>query len=176
MSRLTPSYRGLRPASKSASAAARGASVKTNTRCELLLRRELWRRGVRYRLHYSGLCGRPDIVFPRQRLVVFCDGDFWHGRDLDVRLARLAHGHNAAYWIAKVTRNVERDEEQTRILESSGWAVIRLWESDIVRRLSEAADRVIAAATVRAVTGTPLRSASQRDGRISSAPRMRVLP
>src|ERR1700682_2694340 len=106
--RTTPSFAGLHPASDSASTAARGASAKTNTRCELVLRRELWRRGVRYRLLHPGLLGRPDIVFPKRGLVIFCDGDFWHGRDLEARLAKLARGHNASYWIAKVRQNVER--------------------------------------------------------------------
>jgi len=140
--RTTPSFAGLRPASDSASMAARGASTKTNTRCELALRRELWRRGFRYRLHVSGLPGRPDIVFPRHRLVIFCDGDFWHGRDLGKRLAKLAKGHNASYWVAKVQRNVARDRENTSALETEGWVVVRLWETDVLRAPSESADRV----------------------------------
>src|SRR5215471_77051 len=107
--RVAPSFAGLQSASTQASAAARGASRKVNTRCELLLRRTLWRRGLRYRVHHSGLPGRPDIVFPKHSVVVFCDGDFWHGRDLDMRLTKLTHGHNAAYWVAKVEANVDRD-------------------------------------------------------------------
>lgn len=125
--------------------AARGASVKTNTRCELALRRELWRRGHRYRLHVPGLPGRPDIVFPRHRLVVFCDGDFWHGRDLEHRLAKLGRGHNSTYWVAKVRRNVERDRQQTRMLREAGWTVLRIWETDVLRRTLEIADEVVAA-------------------------------
>jgi DNA mismatch endonuclease, patch repair protein len=125
------------------SRAARGASAKTNTRCELVLRRELWRLGLRYRLHGAGLPGRPDILFPKQRVVVFCDGDFWHGRDLEARLAKLARGHNAPYWIAKVQRNVERDLHQTRALEAAGWIVLRFWESDLLHHTRDAADRVV---------------------------------
>ncbi|MCZ7617120.1 MAG: very short patch repair endonuclease [Myxococcota bacterium] len=140
--RTTPSFAGLHPASKSASAAARGASAKTNTRCELVLRRELWRRGFRYRLHVPGLPGRPDIVFPRHHLVVFCDGDFWHGRDLEGRLAKLAKGHNGSYWVAKVQRNVARDRDNDRALEADGWVVVRVWETDVVRAPGESADRV----------------------------------
>src|SRR5713101_665305 len=117
--RTTPSFERLRPASERASAAARGASTKTNTRCELVLRFELWRRGLRYRVHHPGLPGRPDIVFTKHRVAIFCDGDFWHGRDLDNRLAKLARGHNATYWLAKVQRNVERDLRQTGALEAS---------------------------------------------------------
>jgi DNA mismatch endonuclease (patch repair protein) len=59
----------------------------------MTLRRELWRRGLRYRLHHHGLPGRPDIVFPKQNVVVFCDGDFWHGRDLEARVTKLTRGH-----------------------------------------------------------------------------------
>jgi DNA mismatch endonuclease (patch repair protein) len=143
--RTTPSFDGFHPASERASAAARGASTKTNTRCEQALRRELWRRGLRYRLHHPGLPGRPDIVFARQRVVVFCDGDFWHGRDLTRRLAALAAGHNATYWLAKVQGNVERDRRQTGALEASGWTVLRFWETDILCRTGYVADQIIAA-------------------------------
>lgn len=140
--RSTPSFKGLAPASERSAAAARAASVKADTRCEVLLRRALWKRGLRYRLHHRGLPGCPDIVFPSTRLAVFCDGDFWHGRDLDARLARLAAGHNAAYWVSKIRRNVERDHSQTRALESAGWTVLRYWESDILRDASDIAGRV----------------------------------
>jgi DNA mismatch endonuclease, patch repair protein len=144
--RTTPSFEGLHPASERASAAARGASTKMNTHCEQVLCRELWRRGLRYRLHHPGLPGRPDIVFIKQRVVVFCDGDFWHGRDLNRRLAALAAGHNATYWLAKVQRNVERDRRQTEALEASGWIVLRFWETDILCRTGCVADQIIAAA------------------------------
>lgn len=143
------SFAKLQPASEHASAAARGASAKTNTRCELALRRELWRRGLRYRLHVPGLPGRPDIVFPRQRLVVFCDGDFWHGRDLERRLEKLARGHNAIYWTAKIQRNVERDRQDTSELEAAGWDVIRFWETDVLRNSAQAAEHIKVALTAK---------------------------
>lgn len=139
---LKPSFVGLNPASPSSSRAARGASRKKDTLCELSLRRELWSRGLRYRLSHTGLPGRPDIVFLRARVVVFCDGDFWHGRNLDARLAKLARGHNASYWIAKICRNVERDLQNTRALEAAGWVVLRFWETDLLRKTGEIADRV----------------------------------
>ncbi len=143
--RTTPSFAGLQAASESASTAARGASTKANTRCELALRRELWRRGLRYRLHVPGLPGRPDIVFPKRRLVIFCDGEFWHGRDLEHRLAKLSRGHNSTYWVAKVRRNVERDRQQTRMLQQAGWIVLRIWETDVLHRTMEIADKIVAA-------------------------------
>lgn len=145
--RPAPSFRGLRPSSERASSAARGASAKANTRCEKVLRRELWRRGVRYRLHLTGMPGRPDIVFPRQRIAIFCDGDFWHGRGLKARLAKLRLGHNAEYWSAKLLRNVQRDREVDAQLHAAGWIVVRLWETDILTAPADAADRVAAALT-----------------------------
>jgi len=140
--RSIPSFRGLQPASAAASTAARGASAKKNTRCELALRRELWRHGFRYRLHLPDLPGRPDIVFPRHRFVIFCDGDFWHGRDLEHRTAKLTRGHNAAYWTAKVKRNVERDRQNTLALSAAGWNVLRLRETEILRETTKVADRI----------------------------------
>jgi DNA mismatch endonuclease (patch repair protein) len=143
--RTTPSFGGLRPASAKAATAARGASRKTGTRCELVLRRELWRRGLRYRVNYPGLPGRPDIVFVKQRVAVFCDGDFWHGRDLESRLTKLSRGHNATYWVAKVQRNVERDHAVGSALDSAGWVVLRFWETDVLRDTCAVGDRIVEA-------------------------------
>jgi DNA mismatch endonuclease (patch repair protein) len=70
-------------------------------------------------------------VFHRLRVAIFVDGDFWHGRNLDQRIEKLAGGHNAPYWIAKIRTNVERDQKNTRALKLAGWKVLRLWETDI---------------------------------------------
>lgn len=130
-SRTSPSYQGRSPASSKASAAARGASRKRDTRPEILLRRELWRAGCRYLVDVAALPGRPDIVFRGPKLAVFCDGDFWHGRDWEARRRKLAAGSNAAYWVAKIARNIERDALNTALLRDRGWTVARVWESDI---------------------------------------------
>lgn len=111
---------------------ARGSSKKQNTRCEFLLRKALTALGLRYRIS-AALVGRPDIVFHSARVAVFCDGDYWHGRDLEQRLAKLKVGHNATYWVAKITSNVERDRRVTTALEGEGWLVLRFWETDIKR-------------------------------------------
>ena len=89
----TPRYVGLRPASAKASRIASASSRKRDTECEMALRRALWQRGLRYRLAVRDLPGRPDIVFARERVLVFCDGDFWHGRNLAARVRKLALGH-----------------------------------------------------------------------------------
>jgi DNA mismatch endonuclease (patch repair protein) len=82
-------------------------------------------------------------VFAGKKVVVFCDGDFWHGRDLERRLAKLDRGTNAHYWTAKIARNAERDREQTRALEDAGWLVLRYWETDVLRRPEAVADEVL---------------------------------
>jgi DNA mismatch endonuclease (patch repair protein) len=102
---------------------------------------------LRYRVAPSNLPGKPDVVFPGAKLAVFCDGDFWHGRNLDARLAKLASGHNAPYWVAKIQRNVERDRRHNATLNELGWCVLRLWETDILKAPTEAADKVRRALT-----------------------------
>jgi DNA mismatch endonuclease (patch repair protein) len=82
-------------------------------------------------------------VFARNRLVVFCDGDFWHGRDLEHRIAKLGRGHNSRYWVSKIQRNVLRDKENRRVLEAAGWIVLRVWETDILRSPGRTADRIV---------------------------------
>lgn len=136
------SYRGHAPASSNASKAARGSSKKRDNQCELLLRKELWRRGFRYRVDVKALPGRPDVVFHGARVAVFCDGDFWHGRNLAARLAKLAEGHNPGYWVEKIKTNVARDQRNERELRALGWTVVRLWETEILKDPSAAADAV----------------------------------
>lgn len=131
IARSTPSYKGHCSTSGHASAAARGASRKTDTRCEVKLRSALFRIGARFRKNVAALPGRPDIVFPRARLAVFCDGDFWHGKGWRTRRRRLAEGANAAYWIAKIEANKARDRRHTAALRAAGWTVLRFWESRI---------------------------------------------
>lgn len=124
-------YKGRQPASPQASATGRANSRKSDTRCERLLRQELWAAGYRYRKNVAALPGHPDVVFLRARLAVFVDGDFWHGRDWESRRQKLEGGSNPDYWVAKIQRNMERDRETTSRLEGLGWTVIRFWESEI---------------------------------------------
>jgi DNA mismatch endonuclease (patch repair protein) len=98
--------------------------------------------GLRYRKHVKELAGKPDVVFARPRVVVFCDGDFWHGRNWADLSGKLSQGTNASYWTAKIKTNMERDERNTALLEAAGWMVLRFWEGDIRRDVSSAALRV----------------------------------
>jgi len=140
----SPRFTGLRASSTRARAAARGASKKSGTRPERLLRQAIWRAGRRYRKNVAYLPGKPDVVFTRARLAVFCDGDFWHGNNWPERKRKLEGGHNAAYWIAKIERNVERDRENDARLAATGWRVLRFWESEIRADPARVAARVVA--------------------------------
>jgi DNA mismatch endonuclease, patch repair protein len=153
--RSNPSYEGFTPASEAASRAKR-ANRKKDTAHELILRSELWRLGLRYRKHVSGLPGNPDLVFSHARVVVFCDGDFWHGRNWDRLKAQLEKRHNAAYWVAKIARNRDRDRENTTLLERQGWLVLRLWETDIKKYPASAALEIRDVLTARIPSSSPL--------------------
>jgi DNA mismatch endonuclease (patch repair protein) len=137
----SPSFANLKPASE-ASARAKRHNRRTDTQHEKMLRRELWRMGLRYRKNVEGLPGKPDIVFVRARVAVFCDGDFWHGRNWKDQRAKLRRGTNAEYWLSKIESNMERDRLNNALLEADGWSVLRLWETDIKRDLLSAAELV----------------------------------
>lgn len=103
-----------------------------------MLRKALWREGLRYRINYKALPGKPDIVFTKARVVVFCDGDFWHGHNWALRgLGSFKEElkRYSPYWQEKLNRNVARDKENDLALEAQGWYVVRLWESDIKKDL-----------------------------------------
>lgn len=115
------------------------------TRPELALRRELWRRGLRYRKNDKRLPGKPDIVFSRARLAIFCDGDFWHGHNWAVRGYGSLEQELKRYsksWTDKILRNIRRDEMVNQTLRSQGWQVLRIWESDIKKDIKHCGDIV----------------------------------
>ena len=148
-SSFTPSFKGFRPSSEAASRAKR-ANRKKDTVHEILLRKAVWRMGLRFRKNVSGIPGNPDLVFRRARVVVFCDGDFWHGRNWNLLKVQLKRRHNAVYWLAKIRGNRERDAKNTALLEGRGWRVIRLWEGDVTRHPEGAALTVFQAVTAGA--------------------------
>jgi DNA mismatch endonuclease (patch repair protein) len=134
----SPSFVGLTPASEAASASKR-LNRSTDTKQEVLLRRALWQRGLRFRKNVTTLPGKPDIVFSRSRVAVFCDGDFWHGRNWRRLSSALQKRANASYWCEKIRSNMVRDRRTTRLLEEQHWQVIRLWEGDITKDPEKAA-------------------------------------
>ena len=109
-----------------------------NTEPELMLRKALWKENLRYRVNYKKLPGKPDIVFTKCHVVVFCDGDFWHGHNWAIRglssLEEELSGYSE-FWRSKILRNIERDVEINQTLKAQGWTVVRIWESDIRKNL-----------------------------------------
>lgn len=105
-----------------------------NTEPELMLRKALWKENLRYRVNYRKLPGKPDIVFTKYRVAVFCDGDYWHGHNWAIRGLSSLEEELAGYsefWRNKIVGNIERDTKNNRSLRDMGWTVVRLWESDI---------------------------------------------
>ncbi len=105
-----------------------------NTQPELAVRKQLWILGYRYLVHPPAIVGRPDIAFPRLRIAIFIDGDFWHGNPQEWKRRGLESLEDlfpsrTDWWAAKIRRNIERDREVNRQLRAAGWRVLRYWES-----------------------------------------------
>ena len=147
--RTTPSFAGLAASSDRSSRLGRTLSKKIGTRCEENLLAALHALGLHPERNGPRLVGNPDFRFLDERLVVFCDGDFWHGRRLSERLARLRKGHNANYWTKKITSNVDRDRRVVVGLKRLGWVAVRLWETDINRAPQQAAQKIWKAVLAR---------------------------
>ena len=109
-----------------------------DSQIELLLRQELWSRGLRYRKNVNRIYGKPDIVFIGKKLAVFCDSEFWHGYNWEER--KKDFKSHQEFWIPKIERNMERDAEVTAKLESEGWTVIRFWGNEIKKNTAQCAD------------------------------------
>lgn len=103
---------------------------------EVALRQALWAKGYRYRKNYSLLPGKPDIVFTKDKVAIFCDGEFFHGKDWETLKTTLKNSNNGDYWINKISRNRERDEEINKKLQFMGWTVIRFWGNDIKKNVA----------------------------------------
>jgi len=109
----------------------------SNTKIEVILRKALWHKGYRYRKNYKKLPGHPDIVLTKYKIAIFCDGEFFHGKDWEVLKPRLEKSNNSVFWINKISRNRERDDEVNKMLLAEGWIVIRFWGNDIKKKTNE---------------------------------------
>lgn len=113
----------------------------SNTKLEVLVRKGLHARGLRYRLGGAKLPGRPDIVLPKYRTVVFVHGCFWHGHDCPLyRLPKT----RPEFWQAKIDSNRSRDARVQRELRAAGWKVIEFWECEVRGQDQVAIDRTLA--------------------------------
>ena len=108
-----------------------------DTKIEIILSKALCKRGYRYRKHYKSIPRSPDIALTRYKIAIFCDGEFFHGKDWEVLRPRLEKSNNSEFWISKISRNRERDDEINKKLLYMGWTVIRFWGSDIKKDTDE---------------------------------------
>ena len=104
-----------------------------NTSIEVSLRKALWQSGIRYRKNCSDLPGAPDIVITKYQIAIFCDGEFWHGKDWEVKKPRIKSNRN--YWVEKIERNMSRDRHNEWVLNGMGWIVLRFWGTEIQKDL-----------------------------------------
>lgn len=107
------------------------------TSIELKLRRALWEKGYRYRKNYVELPGKPDIVLTKYKIAIFCDSEFFHGKDWEVLKPQLQKGKNADFWIEKISINQKRDDEINKRLQFLGWTVVRFWGKEILKNTDE---------------------------------------
>lgn len=108
-----------------------------DTSIEECLRKALWHKGYRYRKNHEKLPGKPDIVLPKYRIVVFCDSEFFHGKDWESLKDQLERGNNGDFWIAKISRNMQRDDEVDKRLSYLGWTVLHFWGKEILKNTEE---------------------------------------
>ena len=109
---------------------------------EVLLRKELWKRGLHYRKNVKTVLGHPDIAFIGKKVAVFCDSEFWHGYDWENKKNDI-HTRRE-FWIPKIEKNMARDKEVNEKLQSEGWIVLRFWGKDIKKNTQDCADKVAA--------------------------------
>ena len=108
-----------------------------NTKIEEILRKALWNKGYRYRKNFKDLPGKPDIVITKYKIAIFCDGEFFHGKDWEVLKQRLENSNNSEYWINKISKNMHHDDQVNKELMFMGWTVIRFWGNDIKKNTDE---------------------------------------
>lgn len=109
-----------------------------NSLPELLLRRALWAQHIRFRIHRKDLPGRPDLVIEKYKLVIFVDGDFWHGYNWHLHKPKT----NTAFWLPKIERNIQRDKQVNEQLNEMGFTVMRFWEHEIKQNLTACVNQV----------------------------------
>ncbi len=102
-----------------------------DTSIEICLRKALWNKGYRYRKNYKLLPGKPDIAITKYKIAVFCDSEFFHGKDWQSLVQNLSKADRSDYWINKIQKNIERDEWVNQEIQKMGWKVIRFWGKDI---------------------------------------------
>jgi len=112
-----------------------------NSKPEILLRKAMWGKGIRYRKNVKSLPGTPDIVIMKARLVIFVDGEFWHGFRWDEKKKKILQ--NRDFWLPKIERNMERDRRNEKILLDAGYQVVRFWSKDVLKDLNGCVNKIV---------------------------------
>ena len=117
------------------------ANKGKGTRLELLFGKLLWNAGIRYRKNDKTVFGKPDFVIRKMKIAIFCDGEFWHGRNWEER--KNDHKSNCDFWYSKIERNIRRDKEVNEQLKVQGWTVFRFWETEITKESDKCLNRIL---------------------------------
>lgn len=103
------------------------------SKIEVMLGKALWTKGLRYRKNDKSVFGKPDFTIKKYKIAVFCDSEFWHGKDWEIK--KNEHKSNVKFWHQKIERNIQRDKEVNEELLKTGWKVIRFWGKEIQKEL-----------------------------------------
>lgn len=117
------------------------ANKGKGTRLELLFGKLLWNAGIRYRKNDCTIVGKPDFVIRKMKIAIFCDGEFWHGRNWETR--KGDHKSNCEFWYSKIERNIERDKEVNEQLKAQGWEIFRFWETEIIKTPDKCLNKIL---------------------------------
>lgn len=110
-----------------------------NTKAELLVFRELRKRGIYFQKRYKRVVGKPDIAWPRKKRAVFIDGDFWHG----YQFSKIRKTLPKKYWLKKIEGNIARDKKNRAKLKRQGWKIFRVWEHDVSKNFNNTINKII---------------------------------
>jgi DNA mismatch endonuclease Vsr len=118
-----------------------------DSKIEQLLGKTLWNKGHRYRKNDKSVYGKPDFTFKKLKIAVFCDSEFWHGKDWETKKFEIKS--NVEFWRKKIERNIERDKEVNKELLKTGWKVLRFWGKEIEKNLDFCINEIEKAITER---------------------------
>lgn len=110
------------------------------TKIEELLAKSLWKKGYRYRRNNKAVFGKPDFIFRKYKIAIFCDSEYFHGKDWETQKHRIKT--NTEFWHTKIENNIERDQNVNTTLLKSGWKVIRFWGQDIKKNTDLCIDEI----------------------------------
>lgn len=116
------------------------AIKSSGTKIEIILAKALWKKGYRYRKNCKNVFGKPDIVMRKYKIAIFCDSEFWHGKNLKQESKRI--GTNKEFWKKKIESNIKRDNQVNKVLKKEGWTVLRFWGNDILKNQKKCIDKI----------------------------------